>query len=381
MDLIIERGPAFAALSRITGVVERKGIIDILSHVALHAEGEQLTLRGTNLDMEVIVTMPAVVTEPGEMTVPADKLNDIVSKTEQGGQIALFTKDTDPRVTVKAGRSRFNLPSLPVQGFPRFPAEEFDGRFMMPAKTLVDMVSRVEFMADRGQHDSVLSCVYLGPHEDQLHVVSASSNGIALRREPKPEGADIKAILPMKLVGQITKWLAGVEGDVTISWVGWGSQRADKLIRLEHEQTIINAKLYDHPAFVPYMTALLEDQEVFARTDQDALAHAVSRVQVMQDVKSNAVRLKFGDGGVTVQARNDQAGEGEAEIAAEYVGPEYDFLLNSGKLTDLIGSLRGDVIEIGFCTQVVERDQNTAKVVARAPADTGFAGMLMQRRA
>jgi DNA polymerase-3 subunit beta len=380
LNLTIERATALPALQRVAGIVDRKHKIDILSNVALLADGAGFYVRGSDLDMEIVECIPAQISGEGSTTLPLDKLFDIVRNADAGAQVAMAENDTGTRVQVTSGRSRFNVPTLPFADFPEFKHEGFDGEFSMPAKLLADMVTRVSYICDR-RPDSWLSCVYLAPFGDLLHAVGGSNDGIALRRETKPKGADLRALLPQKLVNQIGKWLGDADGDVKVSWVGYGSDRCDKMIRLEHGGTILSASLYDHQRYADYMAMLVEEQEVSAKTDQDALTSALRRAQIMQPPNVTTMRAKFGEGALTIRARGDNTGEGEDEIGADYDGPECEFFFNPAKLGETISSLRGDQIEIGFATETDEQSQASAKLVVRAPADPNFTAMLMKARA
>lgn len=382
MNLTVERAVALPAIQRVIGVVERKHTIPILSNLVLTAEGSRLSIRGTDLEMEMVEAISAEVMEPGAVTIPADKLLDIVRNADAGAQIAIKVDAAGFRAEVKSGRSRFQVPTLPASDYPEFPAEGFGEGFSMPAKLLADMLARVVTGVEDQKRITALTCVYLCNTDDQLHAVAGASTGIRLRREPRPDGANVKAIMPVKLVRQLTGWLTDADGDVRVSSItnNPGLRPAD-LIRFEHGETVFTSKLFDAPAYVDYLVPLIEEHEVSATTDQDGLSAAVRRALVMQDVKSKAVRLSFADGGLKVQARNDQAGEGEDEIAAEYDGPAHSFLLNSDKLTDIISALRGDAVEMAFALSYDAKNPDTSKVIIRAPADQAFTAILMQPRA
>lgn len=363
MNLVVERAPALSALSRIAGVVERKNIIPILSNVVLKSEGGMLTMRATDLEMEVMESFLAEVTDFGEISVPADKLHDIVRNSDAGAQIDLKQNEDGTRVGVKSGRSRFNLPALPSKDFPKFEAADLDGGFTMPAKLLADMLARVAWSAKPAPDTSALSGVYFAAVGDELHAVAACTDGFALRREPKPEGAEIKAILPVKFVNAITKWLAAADGDCRIAWSG-------PLIRVEHAGSILTSKLFDYPAYPDYMKALIESHEAHAITDQDALTVALRRVSIMNDGKAPSIRLSFSEGSLTVQSRGAENGEGVDELTAEYDGVDHDFLLSAAKMGNLLGALRGDRIEFGFSLSRAGGDGH--KIIVRAPADPQF---------
>jgi DNA polymerase-3 subunit beta len=374
MNLTIERTPALAALSRLVGVVERKNVIPILGNVALSASQGALRFRATDLDMEAIETIDAEVADFGDITLPADKLRDIVRNAAPGAQVSLAQEDL--RVIVKSGRSRFNVPALNAADFPTFESKGLEASFSMPAAVLADMLARVVWAVTPNAPQSVTGYVFLGSSGDEIHAAACSTQGIAVRREPLPAGAEISAILPLKLVAQLVRWLAAAEGLVDVSCSG-------PLVRFQHEGAVLTSKLFDAPAYAPYLSALIDNPERVAVTDQDALSAAVKRVLVMSDGKTQTLRFSFVAGGLTIQARGADAGEGVDEIAADYEGPEFSFLLKASRVLETLAALRGDRIEIGFSVDasLCVQPQDHHKVVLRAPADPQFTTISMQPRA
>jgi DNA polymerase III sliding clamp (beta) subunit (PCNA family) len=145
----------------------------------------------------------------------------------------------------------------------------------------------------------------------------------------------------------------------------------------------LTSRLFNAPEFANYTDHLLDTQEVSAITDQDALSAAIQRVRVMGDARSQSMRLTFSPGSITVQARSDLAGEGVDELAADYDGPEFSFLLSATRMQETLEALKGDRIEIGFSIdpQICAHAQDHHKVLIRAPADAQFTSISMQPRA
>jgi DNA polymerase-3 subunit beta len=394
VNLTVERGPAATALARVTGIVEKRHTIDILANVVLTAEPGFLTLRSTDLNMEAIETIPAMVTEPGEITVPADKLHDIVRNADAGSDITMSLTDEDARLRVKSGRSNFKLPTRPAVDFPKFKDEGFTSEFAISAPLLADMLSRVIWGVSRESNNVHIENLYLTHHEGLLHATGCTSLGVALRREVAPEGSEgLRAMLPPKLVTQATKWLAEIGGDVRVSFLNRNEGRASDLIRFVGEGGSLTSRLFDAPSFVNYLYVLTEEHDLIANTDQDALKTAIRRVLVMKDQKSDTMKLSFTAGAVTLQMRNDQSGEGAEEIACDYDGPDAEVLINSRLLSDTLAQLKGDRVEIGFAPQAVslpgqgataeEREAylRSVKVLVRAPVDGQYVSTLAQLRA
>lgn len=373
MRAVVERAPLLAALSRLMGVVERRNTIPILSNVCLSLEPGRVRLRATDLEMEAIEIVVAAVDEPGEITIPADKFHDIVRNSDVGCQVTISTSKADPRVVVQAGRSRFQLPAISAADFPTFEADGLSEQWAFPAKTLADMISRVGFIRGDMNPLTRLSATLLKVVGGEFHVVACSNAGIAVRREPAPAGAAIEALLLPKFTNQAIRWLADVEGDAYLSC-------SDTLVRVQAGGSTLTSKVLDDQ-YVAYERILLETQEHAAITDQDGLAVAIKRVMIMGEGKVGSVRLAFTDGEVSLAARGKDSGEGSDELAADYGGPAIDFLMNADILQGALTNLSGDAVELAFVEKFSERDNNTGKVIVRAPSDPAYVVNLMRSRA
>src|SRR5882757_11490911 len=128
MKLTIERAALLKALGHVQSVVERRNTIPILSNVLISAGRDAVSFSATDLDMEIIDQAPARVESPGQITAPAHTLYEIVRKLPEGADVALSYTGEDPRLTVSAGRSRFNLPVLPAGDFPVMSSDGLSGR-------------------------------------------------------------------------------------------------------------------------------------------------------------------------------------------------------------------------------------------------------------
>ncbi len=387
MNLLIERGPAATAIARAVGIVEKKQVVPILGHVALTAEADRLSLRVCDTEMESIETIPAQVGEPGQITIPADKLHSIVSSSDAGAQISIAHGDADPRVKVRFGRSNFSVATILDRDIPTLQADTLGDAFTFSAKTLARMLTRVRWMAEGAFEGDSKSCVYLEVKDGHLVAVACNGFGVVRCREPAPEGAVFDALLPMKLVRQLESWLSGAEGDATIETAKWSPEdRKDwalltRKIRVTCGARELTSVLFDAPKFVDYDRVLIDEHELTAITDLDALATAIRRVLIMRDSRNEAIRLDFSAGGICVKARSAEAGEGVEEIAAEYDGPDATVLMKPRLIQETLGALTGDRVSLSFAPAPKDRDAHSVKVVIKAPVDPSFLATLAQPRA
>jgi len=160
MRLVIERGELLRALGHVTSVVERRTTIPILSNVLLKASGTSLQFKATDLEREVIEEVPADVTQPGALTVPAHMLHDIVRKLPDGAQVELKRDGDKERLTLTAGQARFALQTLAAEDFPDLAAGEFAHEFEIVAADLKRLIEKTRFAISTEETRYYLNGIY-----------------------------------------------------------------------------------------------------------------------------------------------------------------------------------------------------------------------------
>ena len=145
MKLTIERAALLKSLTHVQSVVERRNTIPILSNILLRAENDRLSLTATDMDLEVVETTTAEVSEAGATTTPAHTLYEIVRKLPEGSQVQIALEPGAGRLTLAAGRSKFNLAVLPVDDFPVMSGGDLPVTFGLAAAELRGLIDRAEF--------------------------------------------------------------------------------------------------------------------------------------------------------------------------------------------------------------------------------------------
>ena len=145
MKVSIERATLLKAVSQAQSVVERRNTIPILANVLIEAEGDTVTFRATDLDIEVLDRAPAQVERAGATTVSAVTLHEIVRKLPDGALVQLADDSAAGRLTVTAGRSNFNLATLPKEDFPVMASSEYATNFSAKAETLRKLFDKSKF--------------------------------------------------------------------------------------------------------------------------------------------------------------------------------------------------------------------------------------------
>ena len=192
MKVSIERAALLKAMSRAQGVVERRTTIPILSNVLIEGEGDKVSFRATDLDIEVVETLDAVVERAGATTIPAHTLHEIARKLPDGAMISLTEEQGEGRMQVSAGRAQFTLPTLPKEDFPIMASSEYDVSYSVTAPSLRRLFEKANFAISTEETRYYLNGVYLHTVEEdgaKLRAVATDGHRLARIDTELPPGA------------------------------------------------------------------------------------------------------------------------------------------------------------------------------------------------
>ena len=161
MDLRIERQSLMRSLSHVQSVVERRNTIPILSNVLIECGDGAVTLTATDMDLTLTETTGASVPTSGAVTAPAHMLFDIVRKLPDGVEVGLTKSDGSDRMTLTAGKARFELSTLPREDYPALDGVDLPISFEMPAEELKTLIERTRFAISTEETRYYLNGIYL----------------------------------------------------------------------------------------------------------------------------------------------------------------------------------------------------------------------------
>ena len=347
MKLTIERAALLKALGHVQSAVERRNTIPILSNVLLSAERDRLTFSATDLDMEIIDEAFAQVDQPGQITAPAHTLYEIVRKLPDGADVSLAFSGEDPRLTVQAGRSRFNLPVLPAGDFPVMSSDGLGGRMSVDVGELIRLIDKTRFAISAEETRYYLNGLYLHTVATEggaprLRAVATDGSRLALAEMPAPEGAvgAPGVIVPRKTVGEARRLLedAGESVELAIS---------PQKVRFELAGAALTSKVIDGN-FPDYGRVIPKDNNRIVRVDAKLFAQAVDRVATISAEKSRSVRMAIESGRVVLTVRNMEAGQAVEELEIEYDGEPFELSFNARYLLDITDQISGETAELRF---------------------------------
>ncbi|GGJ94951.1 DNA polymerase III subunit beta [Pseudomonas matsuisoli] len=356
MHFSIQREALLKPLQLVAGVVERRQTLPVLSNVLLVVEGQQLSLTGTDLEVELVgrVTLDDVA-EPGEITVPARKLMDICKSLPSDTSIDV--RVDEQKLLIKAGRSRFTLSTLPAGDFPTVEESQGSMTFSLPQAKLRRLIERTGFAMAQQDVRYYLNGMLLEVSAGSLRAVATDGHRLAMcGMQAGIEQADKhQVIVPRKGILELARLLTEQDTDVSIVL-------GQHHIRANTGEFTFTSKLVDGK-FPDYERVLPKGGDKLVVGDRQLLKEAFSRTAILSNEKYRGIRLTLASGLLKIQANNPEQEEAEEEVAVDYEGDALEIGFNVSYLLDVLGVMTTEQVRLTLS------DANSSALVQEAGND------------
>lgn len=276
MHFTIQREALLKPLQLVAGVVERRQTLPVLSNVLLVVEGQQLSLTGTDLEVELVGRVVLEdAAEPGEITVPARKLMDICKSLPN--DVLIDIRVEEQKLLVKAGRSRFTLSTLPANDFPT--VEEGPGslNFSIAQSKLRRLIDRTSFAMAQQDVRYYLNGMLLEVNGGTLRSVATDGHRLAMCSLDAqiPSQDRHQVIVPRKGILELARLLTEQDGEV-------GIVLGQHHIRATTGEFTFTSKLVDGK-FPDYERVLPRGGDKLVVGDRQQLREAFSRTAILSN--------------------------------------------------------------------------------------------------
>ncbi len=364
MKITAAREDILGPLQNVIGVVERRQTMPILANVLLSVRESRLSITGTDLEVELVASHEVAVQQPGDVTVPGRKLLDIFRALPEKASVSLTTEGD--RVTLRAGRSRFTLSSLPAPEFPVVEDINAQQHLTVPGSVLRRLIEKTHFSMAQQDVRYYLNGMLLETEGKMLRAVATDGHRLALceMELEAPASSAQQVIVPRKGVLELQRLLGG---DDTLELVIGPNH-----IRVTIGEIRVTSKLIDG-RFPEYSRVLPSNPSKIVGANRELLRQSFQRTAILSNEKYRGIRLSLRPGMLTIQAHNPEQEEAEDEVEVSYEGEELEIGFNVTYLLDALAALEGDKVEIGLT------DSNSSCLV-RAPEAANAKYVVMPMR-
>jgi DNA polymerase-3 subunit beta len=335
------RDEILGPLSAVSGIIERRHTLPILSNVLIDRAADALSFLAT--DIEIQITARSGLSAPADarsVTVGARKLLDILRALPESSEVTL--QQQDKKLLVKAGKSRFSLQTLPAEDFPRLarPAGE-SARFKIAQKALRRLLSLVQYAMAQQDIRYYLNGLLMVVEDRSLKLVATDGHRLALATLKLD--ADLprqELIVPRKTVLELSKLLADNDAEVNVELSS--TQAAFSFGTVELVSKLVDGKFPDYTRVIPqqHHNRLLVGRE--------PLRQALLRAAILSNEKFRGVRWVLGAGSLKIVSSNAEQEEAHEELEVQYAGDALDIGFNVNYLLDVLNNVPGAEIECAF---------------------------------
>ena len=364
--LDIERDTLLKPLQTVSGIVERRHTLPILSNVLLETDGKELKFLATDLEIQVATQASlSKAANQQRITVSARKLQDILRSLPDATTVSLDSQDA--KLVLRAGKSRFNLQTLPAEDFPRLAEGTGEATIVRVAqKDLKSMLQLVQYAMAQQDIRYYLNGLLILVEEEKLTLVATDGHRLAhIATSLDGTNQRAEAILPRKAVLELVKLLGDTEDSVEL-------QIQQNQVRCQFGEVDLVSKVVDgkFPDFTRVIPTSDTRRFVISRTQ---LQQALQRASILSNEKFRGVRWVLTSNVLRIVCTNAEQEEAEEEIEIDYSGEPLDIGFNVTYLLDGLNNLSVEEISCAL------GDSNSSMLIT-VPGDDNFKYVVMPMR-
>jgi DNA polymerase-3 subunit beta len=343
MELVVRKNDLLRELQLFQGIVERKNTIPILANVLLEANGNEVRMLATDLEVALRSKCEASVAKSGSLTLPAKKLYEVVKALPE----------TDVRIQedkngVKVAADRFDsrMQTLPREDFPTLPDVTGTAKASLPREAVREMVAKTQFAITGEDTRYFLNGAKFVLKPDSLTLVATDGHRLALVEVTHAVGVEEEAgvILPKKTLLELGKLLAEGEGDITF-------EHGENHLFFEVGGRVLISRMIDGQ-FPAYERVIPKGNDKHIEFDRERLTSAVKRVALLSNERSRAVKFEIDKGKVEVTSSSSEFGEAREQLPVEYTGGAMAISFNAQYVLDFLNVVETDIVSLSLKDEV-----------------------------
>jgi DNA polymerase-3 subunit beta len=326
-------------LQAVIGVVERRQTMPILANVLVIARNDEIAITATDLEVELVAKAQVTLQQGGEITLPGRKLLDIVRALPEGATVALTLEGE--RATIRSGKSRFTLATLPAGDFPTVEDIRAAQPMTIPQAALKKLLDKTHFSMAQQDVRYYLNGMLMEMAPNVLRTVATDGHRLAFCEATLENSVTTaqQVIVPRKGVLELQR-LLGNEGNVELS-IGTNH------IRAQIGDIRFTSKLIDG-RFPEYSRVIPANPPKQIKADRERLRSALQRAAILSNEKYRGIRLSVKLNALVLQSHNPEQEEAEEELEIAYAGEEVEIGFNVNYLLDALAAVEGNEVELGL---------------------------------
>jgi DNA polymerase-3 subunit beta len=336
MKLTCNRDEFVAKLGVVSRAVSTRSSVQVLAGVLLRAEGGELQLAATDMELSLRTSLDAQVEGEGSVVVPGRLLIDL-ARLLPDSEVELEHRAEEGVVQLVCGPASYRLHTYSAEDFPRLPEIDATQTFTVDAEALLETVAQVSRSASRDESRPVLTGILARFEPGKLVMAATDSYRLAVKETDLAGSTqELEAIIPARALTE----LARIAGDATQLELGVQENQ----VAFRTGDAVLTTRRIDGQ--FPNVKQLLPEQfEHVVTLPRGELLEVVRRVAVMAQ-RNSPLRLRFSEGELQVSAQTQDVGEAKEALPAPFTGDTLEIGFNPEFLRDGIESVQADEVQL-----------------------------------
>ena len=340
MNIKIDRELLINPLGNVSGIVEKRHALPILSNLLLENQQGNLKFTATDLEMQISTHIKTKLSEDFQITISARKLFDITRALPEKSNIDIQIEET--KVTVKAKKSRFNLQTLPAKDYPVMKKDENEATELeLSQKIFKQLLKQVDFAMAQQDIRYYLNGLLIEIKEKNINIVGTDGHRLSFTSTAlKEPSKNIQVIIPRKTIVELVKLLSDTDDPINISFTN--NQVNFKFNDIDLITKVIDGKFPDYSRVIP------EGHTNIFNIDRELLLDAMLRASILSNDKYRGIRMVVEENNLKLVSNNSEHEEAEEELEIVYKGEKIDIGFNVTYLIDVLTNIQSSQLSIAF---------------------------------
>ena len=340
MNIKIDRELLLRPLGTVSGIVEKRHALPILSNLLLEGNQGKLTFTATDLEMQISTHIETEIADDFQITISAKKLFDITRALPDESKMDIQIEES--KVLVKAKKSRFNLQTLPPKDYPVMKKEEKDTvDLKLSQKEFKTLLKQVDFAMAQQDIRYYLNGLLIEVKDNNINIVGTDGHRLSFTSlKLKNPTHPAQVIVPRKTIVELTKLLNDTEDQLEISFTK--NQVNFKFNEIDLITKVIDGKFPDYSRVIPQ-----GHNNVF-NVDRSLLLDSMLRASILSNDKYRGIRMVLEEGNLKLVSNNSEQEQAEEELEINYKGEKIDIGFNVTYLIDVLTNIQSDKLTIAF---------------------------------
>lgn len=342
-QLSIDRTQILAGLKLMTGILETSQVLPILGFIKLSIRNtNQLTLTTTDGEIKVSTRVNAIASniESLDIAIPGKKFSDICKQLPSDNPIIM--KFESPWVTIQQEKISFKLQTLDTQSFPEITIEtEGMTRIEIEEKELQKLMQKTQFSMGHQDIRYYLNGVHMSIKDHKISATATDGHRLSFQHHQQESDHTFEFIIPRKAVLELNKQLEQHSEQTTK--LGFSNQHLS--IETPNFTMVTTTLKGQYPNCNHFQESSYDNA---ACVDVELLKRALQRASILSHDKFKAVKVTLSENQLIISAYNQEQENIHEAIAIQYDGPETTLGFNINYITDILGNIDTDMVEIQF---------------------------------